>query len=102
MQLITILTVISTLANAGLIGCTKSPCENGKIRNEIDCQCYQGLEYRLLESKTSPVDVPLPLPQKVCDECPPGTIVVGSECACKVLNPVLTTQPPNAKGSIKN
>ena len=45
---LTAITTITTLAYAGIISCTKSPCENGKIRNKIDCQCSEDLEYRSL------------------------------------------------------
>jgi hypothetical protein len=48
---ILILTALTTLAYAGIFSCSKNPCENGKIRNEIDCQCSEEPESRNLARK---------------------------------------------------
>jgi hypothetical protein len=50
-KILSFLTALTTFAFAGIISCTKSPCENGKIRNEIDCQCSEEFEHRSLAKK---------------------------------------------------
>jgi predicted secreted protein len=50
-KILSFLTALTTFAFAGIISCTKSPCESGKIRNEIDCQCSEEFEHRSLAKK---------------------------------------------------